>query len=283
MPCSLTITLQSVDPARPAPHEYGRALHGIFYTWLRRGDPELANAVHGQDGPRPFTVSPLRQPTPGADRYAFRLTLLDDRDDLRAPLTEGMRFTREVMVEQHPCVMVLTDERPYRLTWKPRRYVDLLREARAETKLALRFTSPTTFRSRDMHYPLPDPVLVFTSYLTRWNAFAPPAWQINVNLLDVVAMHVAISRHQVRTEAADFGRYKQIGFVGQVHYRVLQPHKLEEAVLQRLNALADFASFCGTGHHTAQGLGQTRRIVGSEKGSPKGTRDNASAGNLTRQ
>ena len=258
MPYSLTITLQSVDPARPAPHPYGRALHGIFYTWLRRGDPAGAAAVHDQDGPRPFTVSPLWQPTGEPERFVFRLTLLDDT--LLAPLAAGLAWSREVLVEQHPCVVVLVDGQPYRVDPQTRSYEDLLRAARPEPTVGLRFTSPTTFRSRDMHYPLPDPVLVFTSYLTRWNVFAPPAAQVNVSLLDAVTCHVALSRYQLRTAAADFGRYQQIGFVGEAYYRVLRPHDLGAMVLRQWNALADYAAFCGTGHHTAQGLGQTMRL-----------------------
>jgi len=272
MPYSLTMTLQSVDPSRPAPHQYGRALHGLFYTWLRRGGPAMATAIHEQDGARPFTVSPVRRPTDGAGTYAFRLTLLDDA--LLTLLTAGLDWKREALVEQHPCVIVATDGQPYRITQtlcgyeneglrikrNPCSYEELLRDARAETTLVLRFLSPTAFHSRKMQYPLPDPVLLFSSFLTRWNAFAPAACRINESLLDVVTQHVAISRHQLRTEAADFGRYPQIGFVGEVHYRVLRPRKLGAGVLRSLNALADYAAFCGTGHHTAQGLGQTVRV-----------------------
>ncbi len=69
--------------------------------------------------------------------------------------------------------------------------------------LALRFGSPTVFKSQEQFVPLPLPKLVFESLARRWNAFAP------LNLPEEVSRFagetMAISRYQLRTERMVFG------------------------------------------------------------------------------
>ena len=139
-------------------------------------------------------------------------------------------------------------------------YPELVVSAGVDTRFAFRFRSPTSFRSQDMHYPLPDPLLAFQSWLLRWNAFAPSQLHLNVNTLDLVSAHVAISRHRIETRAVEFDRFTQVGFVGTVTYQVVKRRLLNGDLLRRLNILADYAPFCGTGHKTTQGMGQTQRI-----------------------
>jgi CRISPR-associated endoribonuclease Cas6 len=81
-----------------------------------------------------------------------------------------------------------------------------------------------------------------------------------VALLDVVAAHVGVGRYELRTEMVDLGEERKVvGFVGMVQYNVLRAGMIGEEWVRRLNVLADYAAFCGTGHKTAQGMGQTRR------------------------
>ncbi|MEJ5312392.1 MAG: CRISPR system precrRNA processing endoribonuclease RAMP protein Cas6 [Anaerolineae bacterium] len=249
MPTTLTFPLQP-EQAQALPPYPGRALHALFYQWLALGDYALSTHVHADDGPRPFTIAPLRsvdgQPT-------LRLTLLDDA--LWPALSQGIALTPAVEVLGH--LLTLPAGGP-QIT--QRSYADLAAHARADTRLNLRFLSPTSFRSREMHYPLPDPVLVFQSWLNRWNEFAPEEHQINVAVLDLVAAHVAVSYYNGRTEMVDFGGNKRVvGFVGAVQYSILRASKIGDEWLRKLNTLADYAPFCGTGHKTAQGMGQTRR------------------------
>jgi CRISPR/Cas system endoribonuclease Cas6 (RAMP superfamily) len=58
----------------------------------------------------------------------------------------------------------------------------------------------------------------------------------------------------------DLGRNrKAVGFVGDVQYNVIRAGKIGDEWLRRLNLLADYAAFCGTGHKTAHGMGWTER------------------------
>jgi len=47
--------------------------------------------------------------------------------------------------------------------------------------------------------------------------------------------------------------------VGEVSYRILGD--VEPLVIKQINALADFALYCGVGRKTPMGMGMTRRIA----------------------
>jgi len=249
MPTILTFALDS-DQAARLPRYPGRALHALFYQWLALGDYKLAIDVHHDDGPRPFTVSSVYRDN---DNSTLRLTLLDDA--LWPALERGIAKTEGVVLLDQPLALPEGGPEVYHRT-----YAELAVNARTDTRLNIRFLSPTSFRSREMHYPLPDPVLVFQSWLNRWNEFAPEEQQINVAVLDIVAAHVAVSYYNGHTEMVDFGGNKRVvGFVGAVQYSILRASRIGDEWLRKLNTLADYAPFCGTGHKTAQGMGQTLR------------------------
>jgi CRISPR-associated endoribonuclease Cas6 len=250
MPYALTFPLHP-DETDVLPPYPGRALHALSYQWLALGDYSLSTRVHDASGPRPFTVSPIYrvdgQPT-------LRLALLDDA--LWPALSHGISLTPAVEVMGHS--LTLPPDGPH---IEHRAYADLATGAWVETRIRLRFLSPTSFRSREMHVPLPDPALVYQSWLARWNVFAPEEMRINIALLDIVAAHVAVSRYDLRTEMVDLGgNRKAVGFVGRVQFNVIRAGMIGDEWVRRLNLLADYAEFCGTGHKTAHGMGQTRRV-----------------------
>jgi len=249
MPYALTFPLNS-DETDGLPAYPGRALHALFYQWLALGDYAVSTEVHESDGPRPFTTSPLFRLD---GRPTIRFTLLDD--DLWPVLSQGIAKTPTVEVLDQPLALPADGPQVEHSS-----YADLAANGQLDRRIRLRFLSPTSFRSHGMHYPLPDPVLVYQSWLTQWNTFAPEDLRINVALLDIVAAHVAVGRYELRTRLVDLGtNWKVVGFVGSVKFNVLQARKIGEEWLQRLNLLADYAVFCGTGHKTTQGLGQTQR------------------------
>lgn len=246
MPLSLTFTL---DPRGQAlPENAIPALHATFFQWLERGDADIARRVHAVSDPKPYTVSPLIVADDGA---RFRITLLDDAlwDTLRSG------------IESKPTVRVLWATLP--LVGAPaieqRTYAQIAHAARDDTAIVLRFDSPTSFKSQGMHYPLPDPVLVFESYRARWNAFAPEPLRIAEEWAAWLRAAVAVARADIVTQSMPFKDYQQIGFVGTVEYAVVERAPDQEGIAP-LNALADYAYFCGTGHKTTQGCGQTRRV-----------------------
>ena len=249
MPYQIALPLLT-KPAVPFPSTPHRALQGALYTWLHTADPHLAGLVHNLPGPKPFTVAPLHRRN---DTLRFTLTLLDDT--LWPPVESALQNSAAVAIgnDRWP-----VDSHGWQVTHRP--YPELAAPPALETRFTFRFCSPTSFRTQDMHYPLPDPVLVFQSWLLRWNAFAPEPLRLNINTLDLVSAHVAVSRHRIETRAVTFDRYVQVGFVGSVTYQIVKRRLLDNNLLRRFNILAGYAPFCGTGHKTTQGMGQTRRL-----------------------
>jgi CRISPR-associated endoribonuclease Cas6 len=247
MPTSLTFTLATRD--QNLPENCAPAHHATFFQWLERGDAEIARRVHNEHDPKPYTVSPLIRE---GDAAQFRITLLDDA--LLPALQTGIAQNPSVRIAW--ATLELADAP--RLTRKS--YAQIANAAGEMPTITLRFDSPTSFRSHDMHYPLPDPVMVFASYLARWNAFAPELLHISETWLEWLQQSVAVTRFNLESRVVKFKDFIQVGCVGTVQYSVMRQQP-DRGGIAPLNALASYAEFCGTGHKTTQGMGQTIRLV----------------------
>lgn len=249
MPYAITLPLHT-EPDAPFPATPHRALQATFYAWLKMGDAGLCAQVHDMNGPKPFTVAPLHQ-RDGVLCFAFALLA----DNLWPPIESTLHNGAVVEIANDRWEVAPGGWQVTHVS-----YPELVVAAGTDTRFAFHFRSPTSFRSQDMHYPLPDPVLAFQSWLTRWNVYAPEQLRLNINTLDLVSAHIAVSRHRIETQAVAFDRFTQVGFVGSVTYQVIKRRLLSDDLLRRFNILADYAPFCGTGHKTTQGMGQTRRV-----------------------
>jgi CRISPR-associated endoribonuclease Cas6 len=247
MPTSLTFTLAT--RTQTLPENCVPALHATFFQWLERGDAQLARRAHDERDPKPYTVSPLIVDDTQTAR--FRITLLDDA--LLPALQTGIAQQSQVRIAW--ATLELADAP--RVAQKS--YAQIARDADETPEIVLRFDSPTSFRSRDMHYPLPDPVMVFASYLARWNAFAPEPLHISETWLEWLQQSVAVTRFNLESRVVKFKDFVQIGCIGTVQYSAMKS-QTDRGGIAPLNALATFAEFCGTGHKTTQGMGQTRRL-----------------------
>lgn len=227
------------------------ALYANLLQWITAADADVAEALHNRPVRKPFTVSALRRGRDG-DWY-WRVTLL--QDNLWEPLCTGVRAVG----------MLDLDGRTWPVRWPDARVIHrsydlLLTDVCPADRIEMRFLSPTTFRTRDLNNPLPEPGVVFQSWLSRWNDFAPTHRRTSTEVLEVARTCVAISAHRLRTEQHDLGHGRLVGFVGRVAYVIMQARRLNQALVWQLNALADYAEFCGTGRKTTHGMGLTRRI-----------------------
>lgn len=226
-------------------------LRNNVYRWLKRSG-EAREAHAGDSAPRPFRVSTLAS---SGKHGSFRISLLDD--SLLDPLTAGMR--------EEP--FVLAHETRLHFSGVPdvvgASYDELVSRADEEATITLEFMTPTAFRVEEMAYVLPDPARVFESYLMQWNLFSPAALRIAEAWLNWLRESVVISRHRLQTDVLRFDTHSQIGFTGLVSFSIPRARlaATEEEPVRILNFLADFAFFCGTGHKTSQGMGQTRRVL----------------------
>jgi len=246
---------------------HGYQAYALFLQLIGQAAPEFARHLHDLPTTKPFTLSPLsgrfeRQEglvlLRHGQPYQMRLTLLGDDifartlDALARSPSDGslrlesaaLRLSRVVTVRGKAEGVACSSFRA------------LLAGAEPQRRLAIRFLSPTVFRSagkRNVNLPLPG--LVFGSLLSRWNEFSSVA--MPERLREVAANDVLIARYDIETRVMDFGSYKEIGFVGEAEYEC--PPEVDDETCQLLSALADFALYSGVGAKTTMGMGQARR------------------------
>lgn len=248
----------------------GRALHAALLRLVREKSPALAEALHSDVPQRAFTVGMSWLGRAGSATQPVS----------RAPWVRFTSFDPELSLildelrpRDLPCIRIHDrEQRVIRLCrhqdehrWAAQgTFVELYNNGLAvahgavgDQEVSLEFASPTAFQLRDsrLNMPLPWPRLVFQSLAEKWNASSPiPLW-IDWPQFDRV---VTVSRHSVQTSLVDFGRYRQIGFVGTC--RFLISVDASRRLLAALYTLADFALYAGVGKKTTMGMGMTCRL-----------------------
>lgn len=119
-------------------------------------------------------------------------------------------------------------------------------------RLHIRFVSPTLFRRQGACYPLPDPVLLWQSWLSRWQplaGFVPDGADLLSEALP------RISAYRLETVPVRMKGGLIIGFLGELE---MDMKHLPVAARRAATAVAGIGDFLGTGAKTTMGLGQTR-------------------------
>ncbi len=253
---SAVISLEPMGGRAPADGG-GRAAHAWFLDRVRAADAGLATQLHEGQGRQPFTVA-LRRGRRGTGERWLRLTTLTG--ELSALVVERLLPDLPDEVELMGIrwrVTGATTERtahPWagRTGYRELAERHLLSGPRPGPWLRLAFATPTSFHSRGRHLPLPVPHLAVEGWLGKWNAFAPLS--LNKEALRFAEEDLAIGRYRLRTVAVRMGKVPIVGFVGQCDYRFVRQEVYRMRVL---HLLASYAFYCGTGHKTTMGLGQT--------------------------
>lgn len=240
--------------------ETPRALNAMVYHWLDAADQRVVEFVHDRAAQmKPFTVSPLTRLREG--EYVFRVTLLEDEygafvsDGIEQALRDKPRGGYSLRVGQE-ILQVADAPRVWHQS-----YAELKNETRHDLEIGLEFLSPMSFHVKGMDYALPEARRVFESYLKRWNEFSGWVLEPADALLDWIGENVALVFFDLHSAEHVYRDYKHIGCVGRVTYCIQKGGWGEDDKTHWLNVLADFASFCGTGRKTTQGMGQTRRVT----------------------
>lgn len=257
---------------------HGELAHAAFLDLVQQVDPDLARALHDMDGRKPFTISPLhgyRRRSKGhlgvraGEIGWLRVTLLDPAlfhafitNFLRGPRRASVRLgavsfqVSEILSSAESHVLAgAASLQALRDRWAS---ADLDGGERA---IRLTFASPTAFSMRNPDTPfrhmhvLPAPALVFGELARYWDGMA------GGETMDAVRAYaqeaVAIGSHNIRTRMYRYRHSKQIGFVGDVHYRILDEDNV--GMICHLNRLADLAFYTGLGSRTTMGMGQVYR------------------------
>jgi CRISPR-associated endoribonuclease Cas6 len=270
----LLATLIKLTPLEAAsvPVDTGRGAYALFLSLVADHDPALAEELHAADRLKPFTVSslygkfgPIREGrfTLHPERtYTLRLTSFGERLSDCVAKRVLPNLPERVSLLDVPFRIGGTshDGRAHR--WAGRSSFEelaqrYLMDRRPDRGLPMFFASATGFRrsvgDRTYDVPLPEPGLVFDSYLQAWNACAPV--YLNPEAKRFAAECVAVSRYQLRTRLVRFGEACTCGFVGGCKFSILVQ---DEYWMRVMNLLAAFAFYAGTGYQTTVGQGQTR-------------------------
>ena len=248
-----------------------RSLHAALLRRLELIVPELSQGLH-ESLPRahstqhPLAVSPLlglsqcQEDATEADEgktyvaHVAALTfevaqMLDLAFYHRHPLGR-----EPLMLENVPFKVVLEETYWDQLST----YASLLTTSKPQRRIAMEFCSPTGFRTRSRSPTLPSPGVCVPGYLRKWNSFAPAPITLSEEIiLPFVQNHMTLGATSVRPAVHRLGRYSEYGVIGRVEW---QADPGFEPLLRQVNALVDFAGYCGTGMKTALGMGQTRRL-----------------------
>jgi len=259
------IRLQAQSDGNISPTQGHRA-YALLLDLVSASSRKLSEELHGSDIAKPFTISPLfgrlksnlnRIEITAGNEYNLRLTFL--REDVFAHFMDASYRCsgKNLRLETIPFKLqhVLFNHKESNLCMVSS-YEQLYYSKPYLNRIRLKFFSPTTFRSRGKRNVLvPEPALVFGSYFNKWQRFSPLKFDpVLVNNFAAILL----GRHRLKTYILHFTDYQETGFEGECVYEL--PAKLDDKTTQAINALSDFAFFCGTGAKTTMGMGQTRKI-----------------------
>jgi len=245
----------------------GEKVHGLLLNLVEGINEETSEILHRSDDRKPFTLSHIR----GAEQkdgnivlelgkiYNFRITILSS--DILDPTYRT--FLLPVVKKKVLRVStILIKPKRFLLPGKDNHtdvansdYQKLFNESFPSSEITLRFLSPTSFRSRGEQKVFPEPTLVFSSLLKRWNAFSSVKFPKE---LEDEFSKIRVTRYSTRTELVEFSNYKIIGFKGMCSYEL--PKTISDEAKKQVSTLADFAFFAGVGYKTTMGMGQTVRV-----------------------
>ena len=285
MPHSLVLNLVPTSTIYPQ-FLTGRHLHALFFSLVSYVDRELGDRLHNEKTEKAFTVSPLQvvrshkspsrsqnhtlqwehtQIIPAGTPCWWRVSLLDDT--LFGSLTQlwlnlnpehpwhlgsaDLHITSILGTPQsnHPWANACTYAQIYEQASQSDSEA-LLRSA--DRILTFSFATPTAFRQGQYDTALPTRDCVFNSLLNRWNKYS------GIELSDIPLESIFPSFFNIQTEIAADSRSKFIGCVGEISYRILGD--VDALTIKQINALADFALYCGVGRKTPMGMGMIRRL-----------------------
>lgn len=241
------------------PPNYTYNLLGWWLDRIRQDNPNLSAYLHDGQSEKPFTLSPLTGLSPNSPLRLLRGNSYQwTISALYQPLCQWLALWLDKLPEKTSLFQGSLTITGAEIALLPTTYAQLWQTPIPQQRgFTLNFTSPTSFRSKKHHLPLPIPHNIFHSYLRRWNDFS--AYPHNQEeFLDWVTEMVFVSSHRIATTKASAGKGGMVtGFTGWVNFGVDARSDRSSEKQQLLYALLQLAPYCGTGHKTTFGLGQT--------------------------
>jgi len=242
--------------------QYSTGLHAWFLDCVRQSDPELSAQLHDDQFEKAFTISNLEGELFPAGKgfqirpdqtYRWYITAMSK--SVASWLADWVKdLPEEVSLHGAPLEI-----RSWEIVLPAITYDSLLRDVpESNANVKLTFITPTSFRQKKNHLPLPVPRNLFHSYLRRWNVFSGMDFP-QEEFLDWVEEHVVISHHKIESAKVAAGKKGMVtGFTGSVELNLSRSASKNPDFHELFYALIELAPYVGTGHKTTFGLGQTR-------------------------
>ncbi|MBE9011708.1 CRISPR system precrRNA processing endoribonuclease RAMP protein Cas6 [Pseudanabaenaceae cyanobacterium LEGE 13415] len=261
---AITLTLQPQADFQ-APTHYATELHSWFLNQIRRIDPDLSAYLHDGQAEKAFSLSSLSGDTTSQERtlhfrrdrsYQWSIAALSE--SVCQGLQQWLTYPPEVMQLRSGNLTIQSWDISLPATTYETVWNTAIAQPKSEQS-CLTFVTPTSFRKRSNHLPLPMPENVFHSYLRRWNHFASIAVD-QAEFLDWINECVVILRHEIRSQKTQAGKQGSVtGFIGSVQFGLAPKAKSNPHYVQLFHALIACAPYFGTGHKVTFGLGQTQQ------------------------
>jgi len=241
--------------------QYTIALHAWFLDQVRQYDPKLSEFLHDDQTEKSFTLSGLQA---NFDNQVRQLQLIAGQSYqwslnlFSKPVVEWAQVWLKNIPETIQLRATPLKIQNISLSLPPTTYEQLF-NAKTSKTTTLSFTSPTSFRRKGHHFPLPLPNNLYHSYLRRWNDFSGMAFDSD-KFLSWIDEQVIINRHHLESVKVAAGKKGTVtGFLGAIELALTsEVYKQQSDYVKLYSALSYFAPYCGTGHKTTFGLGQTR-------------------------
>ena len=240
--------------------QYTIGLHAWFLDQVRQINPTLSAHLHDSESEKPFSISALEgQLLPTGKQLQLQANLIY-RWQINAISQPVVQFLSQWLI-QLPPILKLRDAslqiKQISIVNPPTTYNQLLQSSINHRNINLSFVSPTSFRRKGHHFPLPVPFNLFHSYLRRWNDFSGMPIEQDA-FLEWIDENVIIHKHHLESVKVAAGKRGSVnGFTGAICLGLSKSALANIEFTQLFYALVQLAPYCGTGHKTTFGLGQT--------------------------